>query len=285
MERIKNIVRRIFRPGKLWSLPIGIVGIALLSFVFIAGLDNTLIGIVSYPISLYALIVLGIGFPDISRTTKALIARNKYGERYISDRELRAKVSLYQGLFVNLLFAAFYVFSSGRYASLWFGAVAAYYIILSVMRFILLRNVRRAMPREKQIRTYRACGSLMFVLNLGMMGMIVQMVLKNVNSEYSTLMIYTSAVYTFYYMIVAIINIFRFRKMDNPVLSAAKMLSFAGAIMSMFTLQTVMLSHYGTGTNTQFVNALFGGVVFLAVLLMAILMVVRSNREIKIICK
>jgi hypothetical protein len=271
------------RPGKLWSLPIGIVGIALLSFVFIRKLDSTLFGIVSFPISLYALTVLGIGFPDISKTTKALIARNKYGERYVSDRELRAKVSLYQGLSVNLLFAAFYVFSSGRYASLWFGAVAAYYIILSVIRFVLLRNVKRALSRENQIRTYRFCGYLMFVLNVGMAGMIVQMVLKNVNSEYSTLMVYASAVYTFYYMIMAIINMVRFRKMDNPVLSAAKMLSFTGAIMSMFTLQTVMLSHYGTGTNTQFVNALFGGAIFLAVLFMAIFMVVRANRELKIL--
>jgi hypothetical protein len=176
MKQTKNIVRRMLRPGKLWSLPIGIVGIALLSFVFIAGLENKLVGIVSFPISLYALTVLGIGFPDISQTTKALIARNKYGERYVNDRELRATISLYQGLVVNLLFAAFYVFSSGRYASLWFGALAAYYIILSVMRFILLRSVRKAMPRENQFRTYRACGGLMFVLNLGMTGMIVQMV-------------------------------------------------------------------------------------------------------------
>jgi hypothetical protein len=119
-----SFLRKIFRPGKLWPLPIGIAGIALLSFVFIAGLESSLPGIISFPISLYAIMVLGIGIPDISRTAKALISINKYGNLYVSNRNLRAKISIIRGLFINLIFVAFYAYSGLRYAFYWFGAVA-----------------------------------------------------------------------------------------------------------------------------------------------------------------
>jgi hypothetical protein len=276
-----SFLRKIFRPGKLWPLPIGIVGIALLSFVFLAGLENTLPGIISFPISFYALAVLGIGLPDISRTTKALISRNKYGNLYVSDRKLRAKISIYRGLFINLVFVVFYAYSGLKYASFWFGAVAVYYIILSIMRFVLFRNVRKETSREKELRVYRFCGALMFALNLGMAGMSVQMVIQNKANDYTDFMVIASATYTFYCMVMAIVSMITVRKMHSPVLSAAKMLSFAAAIMSMFTLQTVLLSHFGADVNAQIVNALSGAVVFLAVLFMALFMVLTANRELK----
>jgi hypothetical protein len=37
----------------------------------------------------------------------------------------------------------------------------------------------------------------------------------------------------------------KYRKMDEPVFSAAKMLSFSAALMSILTLQTPMISRFG----------------------------------------
>jgi hypothetical protein len=230
--------------------------------------------------------VLGIGLPDISKTTKALISRNKYGEQYVSDRNLRAKISIYRGLFINLVFVAFYAYTGLRYASYWFGAVAVYYIILSIMRFILLRNTRKVLTRENELRTYRFCGYLMFALNLGMAGMIIQMVWQNQGYEYSGLTIYASAMYAFYCMVMAIIDLVKFRKMENPILSAAKMLGFAGALMSMLALQTAMISHFNENGDSfrRIMNTASGGAVFLIAFFMAIFMVVRANRELKKNC-
>jgi hypothetical protein len=121
----------------------------------------------------------------------------------------------------------------------------------------------------------------MFALNLGMAGMSIQMVIQNKANDYTDLMVIASATYTFYCMVMAIVSMVTVRRMHSPVLSAAKMLSFAAAIMSMFTLQTIMLSHFGAGVNAQVVNALSGGVVFLIVLFMAIFMVLTANRELK----
>lgn len=290
MKRVKHILLHLLRPGAIWTVFLTMLATLLLTYIFVSGGQETLFAYISYAICTYALMVLMIGFPDIINKAKALISRNKYGARYISDSTLRARISLYQGLFVNLLFAAFYFLTSLLYASVWFGAVALYYIILSVIRFILLRSVRKTSSPKHQgklftyeLRTYRFCGYLMFVLNIGMAGMIFQMIWQNKGYQYPGLIIYASAVYAFYCLITAIINMIKFRRMDNPVLSAAKMLGFAGALMSILALQTAMISQFAPGDNSfrQIMNTATGGGVCLIVFCMAIFMVVRANRELK----
>lgn len=222
---------------------------------------------------------------------KTLIHRNKYSDRFINDADFRARVLLYRGLIVNLLFVAFKLTAGLVYGSFWFGAVAAYYAVLSVMRFILLRNERQAKTHEDNIerfvhglRAYRFCGYLMFALTAAMSGMIFQMVWQNRGYQYPWMFIYVLAVYTFYCMTMAIINLVKYRSMDNPVLSAAKMLSFAGALMSILILQTAMLAEFGGGDDgfRQVANAATGGGISVIVFAMAVFMIVRANKKLKI---
>lgn len=42
-------------------------------------------------------------------------------------------------------------------------------------------------------------------------------------------------------------NLVKFRKVGNPILSASKAISFAGALMSVLALQTAMISRFGEG--------------------------------------
>ena len=95
-------------------------------------------------------------------------------------------------------------FTSWRYSSPWFGAVAGYYIALSSIRFVLLRSVRKAGAQDNQnmryhneLKTYRVCGYLMIVLISVTSGMIIQMIWQNKGYEYSGLTIFVSAIYSF----------------------------------------------------------------------------------------
>ena len=75
-------------------------------------------------------------------------------------------------------------------------------------------------------------------------------------------------------------NVVKFAKINNPILSAAKMLSLAGALMSMFALQTAMFSAFGGGESYQrLMNTVTGGIVCAAVLGIAIFMIVTSNKK------
>lgn len=205
--------------------------------------------------------------------------------RYLHDKKFRTRVSLYQGTCANLLFAASHLLLSWLYPSTWFAAIAFYYIILSFIRFLLLRSAHIVSDLETdkdkylhELRRYRLTGSLLFALNLAMIGMIIQMVWKNKGYHYPHLAIYAIAVYVFYSLTVAIINMVKLRSMAQPVLSAAKMLNIAGALMSILTLQTAMIAQFSEeGTFLRSMNIITGTGISLIVFGMAVFMVIRAN--------
>lgn len=96
-------------------------------------------------------------------------------------------------------------------------------------------------------------------------------------------LIYVFAAYSFYCIGMAIRNMAKHRKLETPVLAAAKMLSFACALMSILATQTAMLTQFGDG-NTAFariMNAATGSVVCLLIFGLALWMVRRANKEIR----
>lgn len=262
---------------------------------------------ISYILSAYALTVLCANFPRAKRRCSKLIhgdevkmivsfrrfmRRYKYTSLYLDDIEFRARISLYSGLAVNMFYAVFKCATGFIFRSAWLWAIGIYYVILSVIRFTLLRNVRMSDKKEhsaaRKIHEYksaRLCGILMLVLNLAMGGMTVQMIWQNRSYEYKGYIIYISALYAFYCLITAAVNAVKFSRRDNPILSAAKMLALAGALMSMFALQTAMFSSFGGGEKFQrLMNTVTGGAVCFIVMGMAVFMILRADMQLKKLC-
>lgn len=290
-EKAKNILLRILHIGVIWIVLLTFLCTAALVYIFLSGMEESLIAIPAYVLSAYTLTVIAFRVPNVVRKVIVLLHRNKYISRYISERELRAKISLYGGFGINLLFVAFKLFTGIMYASIWFLAVGVYYIVLSATRFILIRNAQKVSMQESEsdrtiygLRSYRFCGYLMFALNVAMTGMIIQMIWQNEGFHYPGLIIYASAAFTFYSLTMAIINMVKFHRLDNPILSASKMLSFAGALMSILALQTALLvefSEEGNETFRRIINTATGGGVALLVFGIAIFMIVRANKTLE----
>ncbi len=113
------------------------------------------------------------------------------------------------------------------------------------------------------------------------------MIRDNLHYEYPGYVIYLSALYTFYSAITATINIFRFKKLKNPGLSASKAISFTGAAMSVMALQTAMISRFGENDAVfrQTANTATGTVVCAGSVIIAFYMILRSTYNIKKIKK
>ncbi|MCM1090022.1 MAG: hypothetical protein NC092_11885 [Butyrivibrio sp.] len=261
--------------------------------------DNP-ISYISYVLSAYALTVLCANFPRAKRRCRELLhgdevkiivsvrkfmRRYHYTSLYLDDIEFRARVSLYSGLAINLFYAVFKCATGVIFRSAWLWAIGIYYVMLSVIRFTLLRNVRitdsKVCGVERKLHEYksaRLCGILMFALNIAMGGMTVQMIWQNRSYEYKGYIIYISALYAFYSLILAVVNVVKFSKIDNAILSAAKILALAGALMSMFALQTAMFSSFGGGEELQRTfNTITGSAVLAITAGMAVFMIVRAN--------
>lgn len=296
MKRFKRLLKKLF-----FLPPWLTVLIAAPSFIFVfymlgTGEERSVFAYAAYLLSAYALVITITGMADIIRAVQNEIAALPLlrkirsipvGERYLSDVAFRSEVSLYAGLFINLLYAVIKLASGIYYRSLWFIALFAYYVFLSLMRFVLLHHVRRSPIGQEyisELRRYRVCGGMLLALNLALSGIVTLVVVWNQGFEYSGYLIYVMAMYSFYTVITSIINVIKFRRYNSPVLSAAKAVNLTAALVSMLSLQTAMLSQFG-GDSPVFrrtMTAATGFTVCVFVLGMAVYMIVRSSRELKI---
>ena len=83
---------------------------------------------------------------------------------------------------------------------------------------------------------------------------------------------------------MAIVNVVKYRKYKSPVYSASKAISLAAACVSMLTLESTMLTTFGDGTMDMTTRRIMlgatGGVISVFIIVMAIYMIVQSNKKI-----
>lgn len=133
-----------------------------------------------------------------------------------------------------------------RYHSVWFGTLAVYYFLLAVMRFLLLHHAKR-----KGFGTDRS-GELQSYRLCG--------------------------------MILMVMNVVKYRKYRSPVMSAAKVVSLAAALVSMLSLETAMLTQFGSTDSEmsrRIMTACTGAGVCTIILAMAVYMIYHATRELK----
>ena len=288
--RWKEIGRKILFPNTLLTFIMVIVSAILLIYVFSYKDANEIITYTGYAFSAYTLTVVIIKTPSLIKKLRNSLYANKYSGKYLSEAHLHAKISLYVGFTINVAYAIL-KFAAGIYfRSFWIGAIAVYYIILSLIRFGLIRREHygikcsnKTEQRKRELKVYRNCGYWMFLLNIAVAGIVIQMIWQNKSFTYPGFLIYASAAYTFYCFTMAIVNLVKYRKLERPILSAAKMISFACALTSMLSLQTALLAEFGTGQSMfiRMMNSLTGGFVCLTVFMLAVHMIRKVNKEIK----
>ena len=282
MKRAWTLLERLLHPPKWVLLTLPPIVFAALIYVLRKG-KNSMPAYMIYCMSAYCLTIWVLPLPRLFRKAKANILHRltgtMFGGKYIGDLAFRGSVSIYQGMMVNFLYVVFRIFVGIRYASVWFLTIAIYYLLLGIMRLSLILSYRNR-NMKSELRCYRRTAWLLFLLNIPMGGMIVLMVLTDSGYSYPGYVIYLSALYTFYTIILAIVNLVKFRKLGSPILSAAKVLNFVAALMSMLGLQTAMISQFSTeGENfRRLMNAITGGGVWFSVILIAVYMLLHSRK-------
>ncbi len=295
MERFKKILKKIFCLLPLWTILASLFGYGFVIAVAVFDIRSPVLQYASYLASAYALVVTCTGLVYVNTaidgvkrfiSNRPLIKKLRstaVGEKYMTDVRFRAGVSLYQGFFVNLLYIVMKLVSGIVYRSAWFIALAVYYILLAVMRFLLMRRLN-ARDEDEELRRYRLCGIMLLFMNQALTGIVVFMVHQNRGFNYPGLLIYAMAAYAFYAVTVAIINIVKTRRHNSPILSAARALSLVAAMVSILSLTTAMLTQFGGDGNADFnrtMTGAVGGGVCTIVIGMAIYMIWRANRSLK----
>lgn len=287
MKKAKMIFYKLLYPRKPVLIIIPIISFAALILIFVSENSESAAAYGVYFMSAYSPAILIAAIPKLFRrlsskfkSSKPIqkLYRSEFGGKYFNDLAFRGRIGIYFSAAVNFLYVVFRFVAGVRYTSMWFISTAIYYLALGCLRVYLIVCYRRRNP-DRQIRCYRKTAWLLFLLNIPMGGMIILMVQTNSSFYYPEYIIYLSAFYTFYTMITSVINLAKFRKLGSPVLSAAKVLNFAAAMMSVLCLQTAMISRFSAnGENfRKMMHTVTGSLVYGTVMLIAVCMLLHSK--------
>ena len=248
------------------------IAVAFLVFSLIYLGTESILAIVSYLLAFYVLLVVCFRVPRMIEFFKTFKKENKYMQRWFSDVHLRMNVSLYGSLIWNVAFAIFQLGLGFYHKSFWFYSMFAYYVMLGVMRFFLVKHTTKYKVNEQteiEIKRYLICGWLLLFMNLALAVIVFFIVYFNKTFEHHMITTIAMAAYTFVTFTFAIINLIRYRKYKSPVYSAAKNISLISGAVSMLTLETTMLTTFGT-TETPLFRQLMLSLTGVAVIGLAI---------------
>lgn len=249
MEHLLRITNKLLRPRLVLLAPLAVLSAAALAAVFTLGLEDTAIAYASYVLSAYSLAAVTLHLITEERRWHSRALENRHVKRYRTDLDFRLRLRLTVSFGVNLCYSVYKAALGLLLGSVWFGAMAAYYLVLSEARFLLLRGGTGSLLAGYKKR--RFCGWLLAVMTVPIAVMGAVSVYTGGATEYPGHLIFAAAAYTFYSLTMAIVNICRFRSAGSPVYSAANALALMTALVSMFFLQGAMFLAFGDGSSME----------------------------------
>ncbi len=243
-----------------------------------------LIPYAAYLLALYVLLALFGKLPHLFLAQKDVLTPRAFFRALKSDAA-RARLALPFGMLANLAFAAFRLVTGLFYHSFWFAAEAIYYIILSLIRYLLSKKETAAKEREAPERltmeweAYRRTAQLLLLQDVSLGGIVLSVLLEEQTIIYPGYVLSISAIFTFFRVALSLRQIARFRKRESPALLSSKALSLCGSLLSVFTTQATVLSLFGKSPAVPFFNAAAGGAAFLTLPAIAVFMLKKAKRQ------
>ena len=148
--------------------------------------------------------------------------------------------------------------------SWWFVALAAYYIVLAVMRFSVLLSLRSAEPATERF-VMRFSGGMCLFLSVTLAGITYLSLLDERGTQHHEIVMITMALYAFSKITMAVIRMVQQGRNNRPALKCVCSLTLVDAAVSIFALQRSMLVTFTgmSANNIQLMNALTGTAVYL----------------------
>ncbi len=284
---MKKILSKLFIPNKIIGFITFNVAFGLLIYVFTFHLEETPLAYISYLLSTYALIIFIIWFCKICEFGNNAIKKSKPYELYKKHELLMTKFSLAFAILLHFVYGIFKLGTGIYYMSWWFITFAIYYLILCLMKLSIVKDIKNEVGKnlKNEYKKLRLTGIILLFLNLILSGIIVLIIKQNREITYAGFIIYIVAMYDFYLIISAIINVIKYRKDHSPLLASSKCINLTVAMISIISLEVAMVSEFGTN-DSEFkiiMTSIMGFVVCLINTTMSIYMIIRSNKKLNVI--
>lgn len=201
------------------------------------------------------------------------VKKNSFGAHFLEDYRFRTILTTMPSFMINVAYTIYNGVIGIMNQSSWFITMAVYYSLLGIMRYCAVHTERKIsrledheLIRKKELAVIKIDGILLLLLNLALSGVVLLTIAEGTAKAYSDIMAISIAAYTFYKIIMAVINMVKVRKMESPILITIRNIGVADALVSMLTLQMTMLVSF-QGTDSLDMNRM-NGITGLAVCLL-----------------
>ena len=176
-------------------------------------------------------------------------------------------------LITNVAFAVYHLVLGAAIRSWWLLTLGSYYLILSIVRFAVLRSQKK----ERFIAKFT--GWMLMLLSIPLVGTVILSVLRNRGQQFHMIIMIAMAAYAFTKITLATIKLIKARRSTSATLITLRNISFADAFVSIFALQRSMLVSFEGMNETEIIimNAVLGSAVCIIVFLLG-LNLVRSKK-------
>ena len=187
------------------------------------------------------------------------------------DRTLKLALG---SLAFNIAFATYYLVMGLVTNSWWLLTLGSYYLVLSLVRFMVLRS------KSKERFIAKFTGGMLILLSIPLVGTVILSVVRDRGHERHMIVMIALAAYAFTKITLATIKLIKARRSSSATLITLRNISFADAFVSIFALQRSMLVSFEGMTEAEIVimNATLGSAVCVIVFLLGLNLV--RNRKI-----
>lgn len=287
MNKIKKLIKFLFFPHVAIVLLVDILAAPTFIYSLFKFPIFHHITIISFAFFVYSVLLTLCALPEIVLRITGKKMRTEYLHKLAYDTQLQINIALYGTLIYNTIYAIFQLFTGLHYNSIWYLSIAAYYILLAVMRFSLLhysRSHKAGEDIESELKRFRFCGILLLAMNAALSAITFYITWQNQELKHHSATTIVFAVFTFFSLAISIINVIRFRKQKSPLLFATKLISFVATTVSILALETAIIGRFSAQIPDrirQIITGTTGFAVIAITVYIGLFMVVRGNKRLK----
>lgn len=287
---MKKLLHFLSHPSK-WF--IGIVWVLTIIFTCSAIICIDVRSISSWAIACYCVAPVLIGYtiftvvyiiPSIRKVLVKVMSKNRFTKRIATDYGFRAGFFSTITSTINILYALYTLGVAILTHSLWYGSLCAAYLILSLMRFYVVRGNRKQLKYDKinyveSWNIFRNVGISLIMYAFAFSAVVAQMVMFQIYNKYAGYLIYGVIGYTIYKVVIAIVKLLSVRKYKNPTWQSLRNITFADALVSLLSLQNSVLAAFAADiVDYRPINIVSGVLVCFSIAAIGVYMIIVGTR-------
>ena len=257
----------------------------------LAILAYTLFGIAGLSLAYSVYLIIPI-IPKMKREVVHRLESNDFTYLLLRNFGVRTLVFSIGSFLISVLFSGFNAYMGIANRSIWYGALATFYISLALLRGGVLLYHKNKLGKNRQneeyrkAKVYRNSGIVTLILNLALSSAIAQMIFSDAHFSYMGWTIFAYAAYAFYKITMSIIALIKAHKQTDLTVRAIRNINLVDALVSILALQTALLTTFNDGTmDISLMNTITGIFVSVASVSIGVYMIVSANNKIKEIQK